>query len=163
MTTEYPPPPSALPAPPPPTAPPRTPIGPAFAAFLGALLGAAAVGTVWAVTSAGSDTPDTFTLKGTFSLTDAISDGDGGCRGTGGYDDIAEGTSVTVYDGAGKVAATGVLGQSKYNGIGACRYKVAVDDVPKGEKFYQVEVSHRGKVQLTQKEAEAGEFGASLG
>ncbi|WP_406424277.1 hypothetical protein [Streptomyces sp. NBC_01589] len=35
---------------------------------------------------------------------------------------------------------------------------VAVDDVPKGEKFYQVEVPHRGKAQLGGLEAEDGKL-----
>ncbi|MGW4825551.1 hypothetical protein ACWEP4_43480 [Streptomyces sp. NPDC004227] len=38
-----------------------------------------------------------------------------------------------------------------------------VEDVPKGEKFYKVEVSHRGTLQLTVEEAESGQFGDSLG
>ncbi|MFG3088999.1 hypothetical protein ACGGAI_15410 [Streptomyces antibioticus] len=107
--------------------------------------------------------PSTFILTGSFELTEgAVSDGSTGCKGTGGYDDIAEGTSVTVYDAAGTVIATGYLGDSTL-ASGTCTFDVAVEDVPKGEDFYKVEVSHRGTVQLSGVDAEAGRFGATLG
>ncbi|MEU0174078.1 hypothetical protein ABZ178_12080 [Streptomyces massasporeus] len=104
-------------------------------------------------------------LVGTFALTeDVSSDGDGGCAGRydSGYDDIREGTNVTVYGADGGVVATGALGKSKDVGY-SCVFEIAVDDVPKGEKFYKVEVSHRGTLQLSAKEAENGELAASLG
>ena len=159
----------AKPLPPPPAQPPLLGQPPArarltvlTAGILGAVIGAAAVGAVWASTTVSDSGPGTFTLTGTFSLADeVVSDGDG-CRGGSGYDDIAEGTSVTVYDASSDVAATGHLGASTVES-GICLFEVSVDDVPRGEKFYQVEVSHRGKVQLSQKEAEGGEFGSSLG
>ena len=114
-------------------------------------------------TRAAETEPSTFTLTGTFELTeDAVSDGLGGCEGSGGYDDITEGTAVTVYDAAGTVVATGQLGDSKMSS-GTCTFEVAVEDVPRGEDFYKVEISHRGTVQLSGDEAEAGQFGASLG
>jgi hypothetical protein len=181
MTT---PPPAIPPAPAePPTAPTKRRIKPITIGFLlGIAVGAAIVGGTWGfTTNSGSDTngkpdakgraavdilhsdPDTFTLDGSFELTDgAIDDGIGGCEGTGGYDDIAEGTSVTVYDAAGAVIATGSLGSSTYE-LSTCTFDVSVPDVPKGEDFYKVEVSHRGTVQLSAEEAEAGQFGASLG
>ncbi|WP_327330444.1 hypothetical protein OG265_36865 (plasmid) [Streptomyces sp. NBC_01208] len=169
MTNELPPPvdpPTAFVVPPPPTEPPaiapKKPINPILAALLGLAVGAGLVGGAWAYT--GRDTaPDTFTLIGTFTLTEGAIRTEGeNCRGNGGYDDIARGTSVTVYNAAGEVAATGSLGESEYS-VGACAYIVTVDDVPKGEKFYQVEVSHRGKVQMTAEEAEAGKLAATLG
>ncbi|OOQ54363.1 hypothetical protein AFM16_06750 [Streptomyces antibioticus] len=107
--------------------------------------------------------PTTFTLTGSFELTEgAVSDGSTGCKGTGGYDDIAEGSSVTVYDAAGTVIATGYLGDSTL-ASGSCTFDVAVENVPKGKDFYKVEVSHRGTVQLSGADAEAGRFGATLG
>ncbi|MCX5315598.1 hypothetical protein [Streptomyces sp. NBC_00154] len=72
-----------------------------------------------------------------------------------------EGTCVTVHDAAGGVATTGNLGSSKY-AEGCCIFKVAVDDVPKGEKLYQVEVAHRGKAQLGGMEAEDGKLATTL-
>lgn len=154
--------PPAPPAEPPTSAPKKRP-SPLLAGILGLAVGAGVVGGAWAYTSRTPAEPDTFTLTGTFALTeDAIRTEDENCRGRGGYDDIADGTSVTVYDAAGGVAATGSLGKSEY-AAGACLFTVTVDDVPKGEKFYQVEVSHRGKVQLSAREAEAGKMAASLG
>ncbi|MBD0838202.1 hypothetical protein ICC28_05735 [Streptomyces sp. TRM68416] len=92
-----------------------------------------------------------------------MDDGLGGCQGGDGYDDIFEGTAVTVYDGAGTVIATGQLGESTLESDGTCTFEVSVGDVPAGKGFYKVEVSHRGTVQLSEAEAEAGAFGASLG
>ncbi|WP_055713143.1 hypothetical protein [Streptomyces torulosus] len=114
-------------------------------------------------TPAAETEPNTFTLTGTFELTEgAVGDGLGGCEGSGGYDDITEGTAVTVYDAAGTVVATGRLGDSTLSS-GTCAFEVVVEDVPRGEDFYKVEISHRGTVQLSGDEAEAGQFGASLG
>ena len=151
-----------------PTAP-KKPISPIAAGLIGLALGAGLVGGVWAVTAnSGPSKPATFTLKGTFALTDEVYNDpdDGSCRGSAnsGYDDIATGTSVTVYGASGDVVATGALGSSKGDDMGVtCTFKIAVPDVPKGERFYKVEVSHRGTVQLSAKEAENGELAASLG
>lgn len=84
------------------------------------------------------------------------------CTGYSGYEDIAEGASVTVYDSAGKVVATGALGVGKPDSA-ACVFPVRVPDVPGGSKFYRVEVSHRGQITVTAAEAKAGKFAASLG
>ncbi|MGW6738724.1 hypothetical protein [Streptomyces sp. NPDC055013] len=160
--------------PPPPAEPPaasateapRKKPGPLVAGLTGLALGAGIVGGIWAiVANSGPDRPPTFTLKGTFTLTeDAISTGDDDCSASydSGYDDIAEGTSVTVYGAKGDVIATGELGDSTYADY-ACLFDIAVPDVPKGEKFYKIEVSHRGTLQLSAKEAENGELTASLG
>ncbi|MEV0977811.1 hypothetical protein [Streptomyces sp. NPDC049915] len=84
-------------------------------------------------------------------------------RAPGGYDDISEGASVTVYGADSSVIATGYLGDSTSPSYGTCAYDIAVQDVPKGERFYKVEVSHRGTVQMTAEQAENGEFAATLG
>lgn len=169
MTTEMPPPPAETPTPPdmppmPPDPPAKKPMNPIVTGLIGLVVGAGLVGGAWAITTTGGDDkPATFSLTGEFLLTDGVARTDGtSCRGTGGYDDIAEGTSVTVYDAAGGVAATGSLGASTYV-AGICTFKVAVPDVPKGEKFYQVEVSHRGKIQLSREEAETGKLATTLG
>jgi hypothetical protein len=149
----------------PPTAPKRR-VGPLAAGLIGLAVGAGIVGGAWAITANNeSSGPGTFTLEGEFVLTDSVApSGDGGCAGLRGYDDIREGTSVTVYGAAGEVVGTGSLGNSKYDREDyTCTYKVAVPDVPKGERFYKVEVSHRGTLQLSAKEAEGGEFAGSLG
>ncbi|MFD6200460.1 hypothetical protein ACWCQF_06925 [Streptomyces rubiginosohelvolus] len=156
--------------------------------LIGAAAGAAIVGGTWYTTSstdgdssdttqtvAGSPAADTvntdgeadgtFTLEGQFTLTEeAVSDGIGGCEGSGGYGDIQLGTSVTVYDAAGTVIATSALILSEFDeAAGSCTYDVSVEDVPDGEDFYQVEVSHRGKLHLSAEEAKSGSFSGSLG
>lgn len=168
MTTDIP---EQPPVPPPPTQPPtvtgntaQKKMSPLTAGFLGLLIGAGAVGGTWAVTAAnGPGRPATFTLEGEFTLLEGASENGSGCEGTGGYDDISEGTSVTVYGAAGEVIATGHLGESEPVTFGTCTFDVAVEDVPKGQTFYKVEVSHRGTVQLSSEEAENGEFAGTLG
>lgn len=150
-------------------------------ALAGALAGAVIVGAAWLATStsdsptgtkaatasnaASKTTPGTFTLLGTFVLTEgAIDDGALGCEGTGGYDDIGLGTSVTVYDAAGTVIAASELVLSDFDSAArSCSFDISVDNVPDGERFYQVEISHRGKVQLSAEEAKSGGFSGSLG
>lgn len=160
------PPPPAEPPTEPPASKPKKRLSPLAAGLLGLVLGAGTVGGAWLITANnGPDKPATFTLEGTFTLTESISsDADGGCQGSydSGYDDIAEGTSVTVYGASGDVVATGELGESRERSF-TCVFDIAIEDVPKGEKFYKVEVSHRGTLQLTAEEAENGELAASLG
>lgn len=151
-----------------PPEPPKKRVSPRGAGLIGLVVGAGLVGAAWAVTAIGGlGEPETFTLQGHFALTDQVGlEPDGGCRGSvdSGYEDIAEGTSVTVYGAKGDVIATGSLGESKADDLGMiCTFKIAVPRVPKGEKFYKVEVSHRGTVQLSAKQAENGELAASLG
>jgi hypothetical protein len=112
---------------------------------------------------AGSATPadpTVFVLTGSFVLYDY--DLTKSCIGSGGYDDIYPGQSITVYDESAHVVGVGELGSGTHS-AGSCEYPVKVEDLPLGSKFYQVEVSHRGKVMLTADEAQAGEFGAHLG
>ncbi|MER5905087.1 hypothetical protein ABT150_34250 [Streptomyces mirabilis] len=69
---------------------------------------------------------------------------------------------MTVYDSAGKVVATGFIGTGKPKSA-ACVFPLSVAGVPEGSKFYQVEISHRGKITVSSAEAKAGKFAASLG
>ncbi|MGW1160375.1 hypothetical protein ACWD48_19585 [Streptomyces sp. NPDC002519] len=155
-------------APPMPDVPPANPRRwphPLVAGLAGFVVGAAVVGLIWGLSSGGSSTPKTFTLKGSMTLTgDNVPTGETNedCTGYSGYDDIRAGTSVTVYDNDGKVVGQGVLGTGKPKDA-ACVFAVSVPGVPEGSKFYQVEVSHRGKVTVSAAEAKAGGFGASLG
>lgn len=136
--------------------------------LVGVVVGAGGVSGAWAVSSGGSSA-SSFTLRGALSLTDPVPldpDHTTGCAGSGGYDDIVEGASVTVYDASGAVVGTGALGAGKYaseDSTAPCVFRFAVAGVPAGAKFYQVEVSHRGKVNVTSAEAKAGAFAATLG
>lgn len=138
-----------------------------LAVVVGLVVGAGSVGAAWALSgsSSGDGADGSFALTGNFKLTgDNVPSGDTNenCQGYGGYDDIAEGSSVTVYNAAGQVVATGALGTGTPSGT-ACVFPVSVPDVPDGSKFYGVEISHRGKIQVSADEAKTGLFGASLG
>lgn len=89
--------------------------------------------------------------------------GDGSCQGNGGYSDIGPGTAVNVYDSSGAIVAVGELGAGRGSYSAGCAFSFSVPDVPTGERFYQVEVSHRGKMNLTEDEAQAGSAAFSLG
>lgn len=162
-TVDTPPMPAQAPAPAGPPARGKKPVA-AFAAGLAA--GAALIGGVWAISAAqGPAALETFTLTGTMTLTDKVDATDTGCRGSydSGYDDIQEGADVTVYNASGDVIAKSELGASEEVFTGVCEFQISVPDVPKGETFYKVEVSHRGTVELSAEEAENGELAASLG
>lgn len=80
------------------------------------------------------------------------------CGGKGGYDDINVGATVTVYDAESKVLATGSLDKGKFASqkSGApCVFTFAVQNVPGGHDFYQVQVSHRGKVPVPSERAKS--------
>lgn len=151
--------------PPVPPPPPRRNLVPVLAIALAVAVVAVVVLLVVVLTSDDGDgAGDSFTLSGTFTLTDGASEdaGLGECEGTGGYDDIREGTQVTVYSSAGEVLGTGALGSSTYL-YPVCEFALTVDGVPAGHDFYQVEVSHRGKIAVSDEEARAGEVALTLG
>lgn len=73
--------------------------------------------------------------------------GDRSCQGTGGYEDMTRGASVTVYDSSGKVIGTAGLLPGVRKGeqpVFRCEWAFEVTDLPESD-FYQVEVSHRGR------------------
>ncbi|MFZ3468062.1 hypothetical protein ACODT3_37005 [Streptomyces sp. 4.24] len=146
--------------------------------IVGFVLGAVTTGSSDDDATAGTPAgARTFTLTGTMTLNDADNINKyvdsvsgaratyGDCLGKGGYKDLHAGASVTVYDSTGAVIATGSLGAAKWGGSAQmrCEWPVAVPDVPAGRGFYQVEVSHRGKLKLSEAEAKAGGFGGSIG
>ncbi|MFD7962995.1 hypothetical protein ACFV5J_19545 [Streptomyces zaomyceticus] len=111
----------------------------ALAVLAGAVIGAGAIGATWALTGTDvtplksadppaspspttqtpspSPTPTVFLLTGTFLLTSGVvSDGEGGCEGSDGFNDITEGAAVTVYDASGTVVATGGLASRQGQG-----------------------------------------------
>lgn len=104
--------------------------------------------------------PKTFAMHGVTNITDVTGFDrldDETCAGSGGYDDLAEGAQVTVSDAAGKTIALGELGPGKVvsagDVVGGCQFRFTVKDVPAGQKFYGVEVSHRGVVRYTADDA----------
>jgi hypothetical protein len=141
---------------------------PLVTGLAGLVVGAGAVGLVWGLSDGGSSAPKTFTLRGSMTLTDptALDFDHKACGGSDGYGDIRQGAGVTVYDAEGKVLGTGALGAGRYaseDSTAPCVFAVKVPGVPEGSKFYQVEISHRGKVTVSSAEAKAGKFAASLG
>ena len=102
------------------------------------------------------------TASGTLGLTAVNAATDDCSSGTGGYDDIHEGTSVVVYDSTGKKVAIGSLGAGKaYGSDGLCVFRFSVPDVPSGDGPYGVEVGSRGQVSFN--ESEASKIVISLG
>jgi hypothetical protein len=126
-----------------------------------ALLFQTATGTGTAASSGSSDA--TFTMLGTFKLYGTSIGSGTSCHGSGGYDDIGDGASVTVYDAAGKVEAVGAITKPYSLAVPGCSFSIVVPDVPNGEKFYQIEISHRGKVTVTADDAKFGRVSLTLG
>lgn len=132
----------------------------------GVVVGACLVGAAWGITALLSSVtgPGAFTLQGSMELNDygGVRTTGSSCAGKGGYSDIRTGASVTVYDSANAVVASGRLVSSTPISRG-CRFDIEVPDVPAGEEFYQVEVSHRGKVTVSAQDAEEGTVALVLG
>lgn len=111
--------------------------------------------------------PEPVTVSGSVTISSNINGGKT-CEGTNGYNDIRGGASVVIHDSAGRVIATGQLD----DGVGSdfatseialtCRFAFRVPDVPR-QKFYGVEVSHRGTVQFSAAKVADGAVGLSLG
>jgi hypothetical protein len=73
-----------------------------------------------------------------------------GCEGTSGYDDIDEGTQVTISDGRDKTIGVGSLGIGRSDSS-SCMFEFFVPDVPDAD-FYEVEIAHRGKLSYSKEE-----------
>jgi hypothetical protein len=69
-----------------------------------------------------STTDKTHTISGSLTLDDEDTY-EANCFGTGGYDDIHVGATVTIKDGAGTIIATGELGPGGKIGAYDCRYQ----------------------------------------
>lgn len=103
-----------------------------------------------------SHKPATHTITVQFELSTGGDDVVECSGGSGGYSDITSSTDVTVYDGSGKVIATAALGDDctqPTTDVGSTDFSDAtwttkVTNVP-DEKFYQVEVGHRGKLTFS--------------
>jgi hypothetical protein len=77
------------------------------------------------------------------------------CTGGGGFDDIRQGAQVVVTDAAGKTIALAQLDAGSWKRDVGCIFLFTVPDVPGGEKFYGIEVSHRGRVQYSARQLAA--------
>jgi hypothetical protein len=100
------------------------------------------------------DSPRNYSVRGSLNLIDSrIGGTPNNCYGTGGYDDIQAGMSVTVRDGNGNILATGKTGSgfqpgnSEYS-IVQCIFEFQIDNVPKSD-FYSIEVQHRGELNFS--------------
>lgn len=109
----------------------------------------------------------TFIASGTLDL-DGQPDGGPGeyCQGAGGYNDIAAGAQVVIYNAAGTQLAIGALGSGSTvshgpDTLATCRFRFSVPSVPSGVGPYSVEISHRGKIAFT--EADARSIKLSIG
>lgn len=148
----------------------RRQVPPLLAALVGLVVGAGGVGAAWGL-SGSSPSPKpaaaaAFVLTGTLTLAKGSPGSTGSCEGTDGYADITPGAAVTVYDAAGAVVGKDYLGNGSSmssTGYGACEFQFSVQSVPEGSKFYQVEISHRGKLTVSAEDAKAGRFASSLG
>lgn len=151
---------------------------PAITAALGLLVGAGGVGAAWSISAsqtghglsaAPSRTPAarSFSLSGSLTLANGVPDLAGtACKGIGGFADIISGAAVTVYDAKGTVVGSDSLENGHVAGSGSygpCTFAFTVAGVPDGSNFYQVEISHRGKLTVSEADAKAGLFTSSLG
>ncbi|MDN3355052.1 hypothetical protein QWU11_20875 [Actinomadura sp. DC4] len=110
--------------------------------------------------------PSPVTVSGTMTIVGDVAGGRA-CTGDGGFEDLQDGTSVVVHDAAGKVIGTGRLGEGAGEQLVAdtalrCRFAFRVPDVPR-QRFYGIEVSHRGIVQFTAAEVDREDVELSLG
>jgi hypothetical protein len=79
------------------------------------------------------------------------------CEGVNGYDDLAEGTTVTVSSGNHDTLVLGSLDAGEISTDSQnCNFSFTIDGVPGGQSLYLVEVSHRGNLQA--KEVTPGRF-----
>jgi hypothetical protein len=83
------------------------------------------------------------------------------CVGSGGYHDIAPGANVTIYDGNGKILVTGAIDNGIGLGDSNCIFTSAPLQIP-DSKFYEVEVSNRGKVNYSQAQLAKSKYIVSL-
>ncbi|OLL76879.1 hypothetical protein Ae168Ps1_5299c [Pseudonocardia sp. Ae168_Ps1] len=100
-------------------------------------------------------------VTGTSALSASSYGSGGSCVTYGGYDDITEGTAVTVRDSSGAIVGVGNLEAGQSDSYG-CTFPFTVTDVP-NSAFYTVEISHRGEVTFTADDVETGEVQLSLG
>ncbi|MFJ7249411.1 hypothetical protein ACIQWA_32925 [Kitasatospora sp. NPDC098652] len=122
-------------------------------AVAGLVVGAGAVGLAWGVSGPGDD--ESFTLVGQARISTSDPTKSGPCNGAKDLDDVDKDALVTVRDSAGRVVATGALGQGEYHDS-ACRFPIVLPDVPGGSDSYSVQVLWHPRKKVTSEEARAG-------
>lgn len=101
-------------------------------------------------------------IGGTFTLIDSGFSSGKVCSGDGGYSDIDFGSNVTVYDGSGKVLATGILGIGIGSSYSRCVFPVEISEKVPTKDFYAIEVTRRGKVTYSKSQLEEAGWEVSL-
>lgn len=124
---------------------------------------AAVIGAIWIASR-----PGKFEMKGDLTLYGpSIAEIDNGtvnpdCSGTGGYSDIRLGAGVTVYNAKGAIVGTSTLTDSFWFDD-FCFFGFKVVEVPESEGPYQYEISHRGRLTVTEDVAKGDGASATLG
>ena len=112
------------------------------------------------VTVEGSISTSGFFLEDSSASTLVANEDDGTCVMLGGYSDISSGASVTVYDALGAIVgssnlSTGRTTRLDHQDLGGyvaiCAFDFSLTVSP--SDFFQVEVSHRGKVTVAREDA----------
>ena len=122
-----------------------------------ALVGVAAVAAIFLFSG-----ESTNKIGGTFTLIDGGFSSGKICSGDGGYSDIDFGSNVTVYDGSGKILATGILGIGIGSSYSRCVFPVEISKKVPTKDFYAIEVTHRGKVAYSKSQLEEKDWEVSL-
>lgn len=86
--------------------------------------------------------------------------GTSGCSLGAGYEDISEGTGVTISNAGGTVVATSNLGLGVPSALGGCEFDFTAK-VP-DSTFYKIEVSHRGQVTFSKSDLASSNWEADL-
>ena len=108
---------------------------------------AAAGSAAWLLSHGGGPVfraPTSFTVQGTLTIQG------GDCSGWG-YEDLHDGTEVTLTDENDKLLAVGALTRTS-----TCSFTFSFDNVPPGRQFYGVTVTHRGTLHDNEQQLRQG-------
>ncbi len=146
-----------------PVAPTKRKNGFILIAEIAALVAVVVVGIVLTGRGSGARLTPTFSMSGSLTLVDDNSTfTSGGCEGSGGHDDIYTGTNITVYNNAGTIVGVGNLGFGVRQDSDECYFTFSIPDVPAAQGPYQYEISHRGRLTISEADARAGNAAARL-
>jgi hypothetical protein len=88
----------------------------------------------------------------------------GSCWGTTGFDDLADGAAVKIYDSTGKVVGNTTMMNSQYELVSltsrelTCTFNWKLNDIPNDDQGYSVEVSRRGQVFFSLSKLQDNDF-----